>query len=322
MLGEIIILEIISHSIIIQQNEMNDLKPIFIIPIIVLFLLLSCASLTPPTEKTISTLHWTKSTYSPQTVVIMPFDNKTQEKDIEQLVRKSFYNHFSSKKYHDFELNEVDRSLKILENTSSRPWKEIPAADLGQFFHADFIIYGQVQVFEKVFLGIYSQIALKVKIEMVETGTGEVVLSRAITKRSHDGGVPFSLFGIIPAALRSGLHMKEERTLELANRLNRELVSQIPDPPSPPVSVFFIEIQIASFLEKGRALRISDEFKLQGHTPRIETVKIGDRLWHRILIGPYYELSEAKKVRESVAQKSEFEPILIYHYPKKSDKES
>jgi len=252
----------------------------------------------------------------------MPFDNDTQEKDLEKLVRKSFYNHFSSKKYHDFELNEIDRSLKILQDISSRPWKEIPASSLGEFFHTDFIIYGQVKEFEKVFLGIYSQIALKVKIEMVETGTGEVVLSRTITKRSHDGGVPFSLFGIIPAALRSGLHMKEERILELANRLNRELVAQIPDPPSPPVSLFFIEIQIASFLEKERALKILDEMEGKGLNSRIETVNIGDRLWHRILVGPYYDLSEAKKVRESVIQNSQFQPIFIYHYPEKRNKES
>ena len=301
---------------------MNIIKSFFIIPFIILFLSLSCASVTPLNEKDISTFHWEKMSNAPQTVVIMPFDNETQEKDIEILVRKSFYNHFSSKKYHDFELNEIDRSLKILQEHSSRPWKEIPVSSLGEFFHTDFIIYGQVKEFEKVFLGIYSQIALKVKIEMVETGTGEVVLSKTITKRSHEGGVPFSLFGIIPAALRSGLHMKEERTLELANRLNMELVSQIPDPPSPPVSVFFIEIQIASFLEKDRALKTFDELKVKGLEPRIETVKIGDRLWHRLLIGPYYELSEAKKVRESVEQNSEFQPIFIYHYPEKKDKES
>ena len=257
---------------------------------------------------------------APQTVVIMPFDNETQEKDIEKLVRKSFYNHFSSKKYHDFELNEIDRSLNILEEHASQPWKEIPVSSLGEFFHTDFIIYGQVKEFGKVFLGIYSQIVLKVKIEMVETGTGKVVLSKTVTKKSHEGGVPFSLYGIIPAALRSGLHMKEDRTLELANQLNRELVSQIPDPPSPPVSVFFIEIQVGSFLEKARALKTFEELKLKGLKPRIETVKIGDRLWHRLLLGPYYELSEAKKVKESVEQESEFQPIFIYHYPGKNKK--
>ena len=299
----------------------NNLKPFFIIPFIVLFLSSSCTSIMPPNETDISTLHWTKRTNSPKTVVIMPFDNETKEEGIQKLVRKSFYNHFSSKKYHDFELNEIDRSLKILEDTSSRPWKEIPASSLAEFFHTDFIIYGQVKEFEKIFLGIYSQIALTVKIDMVEASTGEVVLSRTITKRSHEGGVPFSLFGIIPAALRSGLHMKEERTLQLADQLNQELVSQIPDPPSPPVSVYFIEIQVASFAEKARALKTFDELKIKGLEPRIETVKLGDRLWHRVLIGPYYELSEARKVRESVAQDSEFQPIFIYHYPQKKEKE-
>lgn len=293
----------------------SRLRPYYFAPLFLF--IIACTSIESQNETNISKLHWTENQATPKTAIVMPFDNETQEKDIEKLVRKSFYNEFSSKKYHDFELDEVDRSLKLLEELSNRPLKEIPVSTLKDFFHADFIIYGQVKEFKKVFLGIYSQIALKVKIDMVETSSGEVVFSRTITERSHDGGVPFSFFGIIPAALRSGLHMKEERTLELANRLNRELVDQIPDPPSPPISLFFIEIQVASFLEKERALKTLNELKGEGLNPRIETVKIGDRLWHRLLVGPYYDLSEAKKIRESVIQHSQLKPVFIYHYPEK-----
>ena len=168
---------------------------------------------------------------------------------------------------------------------------------------------------KKYFLGIYSQIVLKVKLEMVEGRSGNVVWRKTMVKRSHEGGIPFNPFGIIPAALRSGFHMKKERTLDLIDRINRKLVEEIPDPPSPPILPFFIEIQVASFLEKEHALRTLKVFKAKGLNPRIETVTLGDRLWHRILLGPYYNLSEAEKVRNTIEQNSQLRPIFIHHYP-------
>ena len=294
----------------------NILKSFFIMPLFVL--LLTCTSI-PSQNQVISPSQWFQKDDSPKTVVILPFDNDTPEKDIEILVRKSFYNHFSSKNYHDFELNEVDSALETLQHASSQAWRDLSPSSLGDLFHADFIIYGKVKEYKKIFMGIYSQIALNVEVEMVECRSGNGFWRKTIIKRSHEGGIPFDLFGIIPAALRSGFHMKKERTIELIDRVNRELVEQIPDPPSPPVAPFYVDIQVASFLEKKSALKTLKKFEGEGLKPRIETVILGDRTWHRILLGPYYELSEAEKIRNTIAQNSQFKPIFVRHYPDSKD---
>jgi len=283
-------------------------------------LLFACTSINLKNGTYISALQWDAEDDTPKTVVIMPFDNEASEKDIEVLTRRSFYNHFSSKNYRDFELCEVDRALEKIQHDSSRPWRDLSTSNLKRHFQADFFIYGTVKEFKKVFLGIYSQIMLMVKLEMVDGRSGDVVWGKTITKRSHDGGLPFNLFDIVPAALRSGIHMKKDKTIELVDRINRELTEQIPEPPNPPIIPFFVEIQIASFLETRLAQRTLKKFEGKGLSPRIEKVTLGDHLWHRIIVGPYHNLPEAKTIRDRIALDSQFQPIFIHHYPAMEDR--
>ncbi|MBP1742850.1 MAG: hypothetical protein H6Q48_5143, partial [Deltaproteobacteria bacterium] len=42
----------------------------------------------------------------------MPFDNLASDEEMGSVVRRSFYNHFSSKNYRDIELGAVDRALE------------------------------------------------------------------------------------------------------------------------------------------------------------------------------------------------------------------
>jgi hypothetical protein len=248
-------------------------------------------------------------------VVILPFANETSEPELDKLVRDSFYGHFSPKNYRDFELNEVDGFLSSIQETTSGEWRKLPPSSLGGLFHADFLIYGRVTDFSKTFLGVYSQIALKMELEMVSTGGGETVFRKRMVKRSHEGGLPFSLFGIGSAAVRSGLHMKKERTLDLIDRLNRELVALIPDPPAPPTSPVLFDIQVASFMEEKRALATSDTFIARGFRSRVEGVILQNQTWYRVLLGPFYNLSEAEQARDRVREQSHFQPILIQHRP-------
>lgn len=300
---------------ILFLTDHNTFKPISIIPFLLIFL--SCASILPKNNDVCS-LHWTEKDQGPKTVVILPFDNNTSEKDVELLARKSFYNYFSSKTYHDFELSEIDRALKSLKDSSSQAWKDLSPVNLGNLFHSDYLIYGRVEEFKKLFLGVYSQIAIKIKIEVVEGRSGKVVCKKTILKRSHDGGIPFNPFGIIPAALRSGLHMKKEKTLALIDRANRELVAQIPDPPALPASSFMVEIQVASFSAKKRAVKTLEKFKNEGLTARIESVILGDSLWYRVIIGPYNKRSEAEKIRNKITLETRFQPVFIHHHPEKN----
>jgi len=232
-----------------------------------------------------------------------------------RLVRRTFYGHFSTKNYRDLELEEVDRILQAHEKISRRPWKDLPPENLGELLHADFLLYGKVNDFRKYFLGIYSQIALEVELKMVKTKGGEEVWSKTLLRRSHDGGVPFSLFGIIPASLRSGLHMREERTVALVDRLTRELVKDIPDPSPCLVAPRGVDIQIASFLDGERALGALKSLEKKGYRPRIETVILGGRRWHRLYLGPYRDEEEAEGIKKAVERDFGFRPFLVRRYP-------
>jgi len=56
----------------------------------------------------------------------MPFDNLTSDEEIATVVRKSFYNHFSSKNYRDIELGTVDRGLESIQKAQSGTWRDVP----------------------------------------------------------------------------------------------------------------------------------------------------------------------------------------------------
>ena len=285
------------------------------------FLFISCSSIAPGNIDYVSSLQMGQTDDTPKSVVIMPFDNDTSENGIELLIRKSFYNHFSSKNYRDYELNEVDRGLKILEDCSSTLWRDMSPTNIGKFFQTDYVIYGRVKEYKKIFLGIYSQIVLEVKLSMVSTENGKVVWERTVRKRSHEGGIPFNPLDLVPAALRSGFHMKEDKTIELVDRVNSELAEQIPEPNSPPVAKHVIEIQVASFLEDERAQQTLKEFEGKGFNTRIETVKLGDRYWYRIILGPYYNQPEADEIKDRIERNTQFKPIFIHYYPEMLEKE-
>lgn len=262
-------------------------------------------------DKNISKTYLPDNPGRPVWVAVLPFENHTEEKDIHKLVRESFYSHFSSKNYQDNELGEIDRVLSRIEDTSSGPWKELTAPNLCGVFHADYLIYGKVLSFKRYFLGIYSQIALEVEIDMKDCSTGETLWREKLLKRSHEGGLPFDIMGVGSAALRSGMHMQREKTLELVNRLNRELVEMIPEPSAPPISSFFIDIQIASFLEESRARTAVRSLEKKGFNIKIEVVTRGDRTWHRIISGPYHNYKEAEDMKEKIATASEYKPVFI-----------
>ena len=158
--------------------------------ILSLLLFLSCTSPKKQEPRPNEIPHWLKQDQRPKTVVILPFENKTEEKGLDELVRRTFYSHFSTKNYHDVELANVDSALKSLQEKSSRSWKDLPPASLGNLFHADFLIYGKVLKYGEVFAGIYSQIVLEVEVEMVSSRNNEGVWNKTLIERSHEGGVP------------------------------------------------------------------------------------------------------------------------------------
>lgn len=280
-----------------------------------LLFLVSCSSISSTRDISSASPAWLPKNRPPPTVAVMPFDNLSSNEEIASLVRKSFYNHFSSKNYKDIELNRVDRALASIQKTQAGSWREVPPETLGKYLHADFVIYGKVKHYQKRFLGIYSQLALTVEVEMVECASGGGVWWKTETKRAHDGGIPLEWFSLMSAAARSGLLMDHGRTLDLIERINRDLTAEIPEPADSPGAPTSVDIQIASFLERVRATATVEECRRIGFEPRVEEVEITDRTWYRVLLGPYREIPAAERDKTLIAERTTFRPIFVPHSP-------
>jgi len=272
----------------------------------------SCSALRPIADSEKASGKSTAGTSLHRRVVILPFLNSAAQEGIEQLVRTSFYNHFSSKNYYDIEPLEVDRSVRLLEEQYGKRWRQIPARQLGKFFHADFLVYGEVLDLKKLYLLFYSQIALSVKASMVSTGSGAVVWEDSAVRRLHSGDLPLHPLALVPAAVRSGMNIADERKMDLVERTCRALVATMPDAGPAPPGQYRADIQVASFTDKGRAYQVLRELQDRGFRPRIEQVRLQDSLWYRVLLGPY-AASEAEKLQQQFSADDRFRPLLIYH---------
>lgn len=280
-----------------------------------LLFMFSCGSLNSGRSIDSVSAAWLPKDGPPPTVAVMPFDNLTSNEEIGTLVRKTFYNHFSSKNYKDIELSGVDQALTSIQKTQAGTWRDVPPETLGKYLHADFVIYGKVKDYQKLFLGVYSQIALTVEVEMVDCRDGKGVWWKTETKRSHDGGIPLEWLSLMSATARSGLHMQHERTLDLVESINRDLVAEIPEPAVSPGGPLSVNIQIAAFLEKNRATATVEECRRIGFEPRVETVEITDRTWYRVVLGPYREIPAAERDKKLIAERTKFQPIFVHHSP-------
>jgi cell division septation protein DedD len=109
------------------------------------------------------------------------------------------------------------------------------------------------------------------------------------------------------------LHLQHERTLDLVEGMCRDLVADIPEPDAPPGGPLFVNIQIASFLEKSRAAATVEECRRIGFEPRVEAVQLPDRTWYRVMLGPYQEIPAAERDKKLIAERTKFQPIFVHH---------
>jgi hypothetical protein len=246
-------------------------------------------------------------------MVILPFENATKEPDINVLFRSSFANSMTSKNYRDLKLAEVDAALAVLSRSYGKPWRKLTPVNLGRLFHCDFLIYGDVTMFRRLFLGLYAQFAVGVKIRLVETAYGTVVWQKVLVQRAHEGGIPISPFGVIPDFLRCSMSLREEQKIALVEKACRELIKEVPNPPKPARSVFIVGIQVASFSDKARAEKTMKELKIRGYDARIEKIVLGSKKWFRIIIGPYYDQKETAAIKQVIDKDPRFQPVIILY---------
>ena len=167
----------------------------------------------------------------PHKVAIMPFVNKTSNPEAGSIVRKMFYNFFSSLNYLDLEPFVIDDNLKRNELYQSvLSGEAVTTARLGQLLGVDAVIYGEVLNLGKTYALVYSDNAAGLKAKMVRCDNEQVIWELEHHVRIQEGDVPLSLTGLAAAIVKTAISHQKASSLQSAAELSMQMVATIPNP--------------------------------------------------------------------------------------------
>ncbi|MFH1623697.1 MAG: GNA1162 family protein, partial [Pseudomonadota bacterium] len=168
--------------------------------------------------------------HQPKTVAILPLVNKTGKQEAFEVVRKSFYNHFSSLPYTDRELYKIDDLLKKAGLDTSLKVAECNSKKLGEILNADAVIYGEITHYDRIFAGIYSQVAVGARVRMVDSKTNNLLWEAENVSRKHQGGISTTPVGLILTAISAAMNVRQIELLRASDDLFRDMVKTLPAP--------------------------------------------------------------------------------------------
>lgn len=166
----------------------------------------------------------------PQTVAVLPFLNRTDKKEAFDIVRKSFHGHFSKLNYTTMPLFKVDESLRQAGLDTPEKVAQTSEQKLLEILRVDALIRGGITHYDRLYLGIYSQVAVGAEVRMMDGKTGKELWWAKDVSRKHETGITTSPVGLILIAVTTALNMREIELLRSSDDLFREMVKTIPQP--------------------------------------------------------------------------------------------
>ncbi len=297
-----------------------------------------------PSSPTSDFLDWSADTQREKTrLCVLPFEDANPPDGLASIVRERVAGHLSVKRYTDVELHVIDTTL---EQMDSGAWRELAPSALGMELGCDALVYGRVQKLQRIYVGIYSQLALEGTVQVVDTVSGKTLVLANYTTRFHDAGIPFSPVDIAASAVRNLMTFTETQLTRVIDDLSRNLAIQVPDLPkvldsgltglseAPLLSAGSSDdrvsaraarivgknahrehglpyrVQVASFSSYEEARETVETLRIEGYSSAIARVVSKDREWHRIIIGPFPSAKAAYKVGVRIKEKFPFNPII------------
>ncbi len=166
----------------------------------------------------------------PKSIAILPFGNKTEVEDLDEFVRETFYSHLAPQPYKDIELHEVDRTLNRYNLINYEKFKHVSAKRLGRILRCDAVVIGEVTEFQRVYAGVYSQMAVGASISIWDTRSGKKLWADEHVTRHHEGGIPLAITDLAMISIRSGLNLQDSEKVKTVDELSRHLISRLPVP--------------------------------------------------------------------------------------------
>ena len=162
-------------------------------------------------------------------IAVLPIMDKTNSNGMATLFRDAFYSQLSVRRYRDVELHLIDRTLAAQKLSEPDLLYTQPKKDLGRMLNSDLLIFGEITTNQKLFFGVYSQMAVGATITIWDAQSGHMLWADRHIVRLHEGGVPLSLLEIPFLSFRSGYNLREKVKMRAVDELSRYLTGRIPD---------------------------------------------------------------------------------------------
>jgi hypothetical protein len=235
------------------------------------------------------------SASAPRAIAILPFHNQTDASDLSEIVREALYGHLSPRRFRDIELDVVDRTLKKTKPLDfDRPPREA-LRKMGARIGCDAVLVGRVTEFERLYMGIYSQLSVGAEIAIYDTRDGRRLWSDRDVARLHDGGIPLTPLAIPLSGARSGWNLRDSQVIRAVDELTRTLADRIPAPDrvERPMPAYEYELQVGAFLDQRLAMDQRHVLTSMGYPTAVRTDLHKKSIWHRVVVGPYAEEDQA-----------------------------
>ncbi|MBI4379136.1 MAG: DUF799 family lipoprotein [Nitrospinae bacterium] len=213
----------------------------------------------------------------PKSVAVLPFENLTKSEEAFDVIRKSFANHLSSKRYIDLKPHIVDRLLNQAGLTDPKTINAASVKKLGEILKVDAIIKGKITHYERTYAVAYSQVAVGAEVKMYSTKTEGLLWEASDVTRKHQGGIPLTPVGLIMTAISTAINVKQIELLRSSDDLFREIVATLPGPTlaeahKPPSITVLVQDAVNQVKKTGDIIKVA----MEGSPGNLAEFDIGD----------------------------------------------
>lgn len=188
----------------------------------------------------------------PKTVAVLPFRSQigegrvegserlfnflsrkdpSQPESVGERMRRAFFGQFAQLEFDHVKISRIDRVLQREGLNTWEKMKSLSPKRLGELLGADAVIFGEVTHFEYYYAFLYSQLAVGLSLEMIETKTGEVLWKVHDARRDHTVRVVYDPIALVVGLFQVGFSMRPINMMRAMDEICREMVGTIPPPP-------------------------------------------------------------------------------------------
>lgn len=166
----------------------------------------------------------------PRRVAILPFENKTDNEDLDEQARSAIYNSMVSKNYEDIEIGLIDDILaNAALETGKNPMNMSPE-ELSSRLDVDGIFYGIVEDFSKSYWVFYSHLKITLTVRLYDVRKKNYIFTDTVTAYNRNIAPAGSIVGIVTSTVKTLWHLRKSEKIDTMERLARRLVEEIPNP--------------------------------------------------------------------------------------------